>query len=333
MDKYKLGIIGAGYWATNIIKTLEEMNLKCVHVHDLSYHKLLQIKKKFKNVHIYKDENKFFSKIKNVIIVTPPSTHYELTKKCFNKKLNVFLEKPATLNSLHLKKLHSISKNINKIFMVGYIYNFNVYIDYIKKILIRKKLGKIKHISFQRLNLGPVRNDNSCFWDLSSHDLSTLIYITKAKPRVDLVNGYSFLKKKIFDVGTIFLTCGDVKVEIKSSWLNPEKIRKIIIVGEKKMLLFNEMNLKNPITIYDQYASYPKIDKFKKSFFTPTANIYYGKTFNPKITFKAPLRSELSYFLKIISAKSEDISKNIKNSSSHALQVHALLEQVDKKLS
>jgi hypothetical protein len=99
------------------------------------------------------------------------------------------------------------------------------------------------------------------------------------------------------------------------------------------MLLFNEMNLKNPITIYDQYASYPKIDKFKKSFFTPTANIYYGKTFNPKITFKAPLRSELSYFLKIISAKSEDISKNIKNSSSHALQVHALLEQVDKKLS
>ncbi len=333
MTKYKLGIIGAGYWATNIIKTLEEMNVKSVHVYDINYDKLLKIKKKFKHILIYDDINIFFSKIQNVIIVTPPSTHYQLTKNCFSKNLNVFLEKPATLNSVDLRKLHRISKKINKIFMIGYIYNFNVYINYIKKILIKKKLGKIKYISFQRLNLGPVRNDNSCFWDLSSHDLSTLIYLTNEKPKVDLVNRFSFLKKNISDMGTIFLTYRDVKVEIKSSWLNPEKIRKIIIVGEKKMLLFNEVDLKNPITIYDQYASYPKIDKFSKSFFSPTANIYYGKTYNPKIKFKAPLRSELLYFLKIISTKSDDISKNIKSNSLHALQVHALLEQVDKKLS
>jgi predicted dehydrogenase len=333
LTKYKLGIIGAGYWATNIINTLEEMNVKSVHVYDISYDKLLKIKKNFKHIIIYNDINNFFSKIQNVIIVTPPSTHYQLTKKCFSKNLNVFLEKPATLNSVHLRKLHRISKKINKIFMVGYIYNFNVYINYIKKILIKKKLGKIKYISFQRLNLGPVRNDNSCFWDLSSHDLSTLIYLTNEKPKVDLVNGYSFLKKNIYDIGTIFLTYRDVKVEIKSSWLNPEKIRKIIIVGEKKMLLFNEMNLQNPITIYDQYASYPKVHKFNKSFFTPTANIYYGKTYNPKIKFKAPLRSELLYFLKITSSKSDGISKNIKNNSLHALQIHSLLEEVDKKLS
>ena len=212
--------------------------------------------------------------------------------------------------------------------MVGYIYNFNVYIEYIKKVLIKKKLGKIKHISFQRLNLGPVRNDNSCFWDLSSHDLSCLIYLTNKKLKIDSAKGYSFLKKNIFDVGTIFLTYDKTKVEIKSSWLNPEKIRKIIIIGEKKMLLFNEMNTNCPIMIYDQYASYPKIDKFKKSFFTPTANIYYGKTYTPKIKFKSPLRSELSYFLKIISKK----TKKIKSSSLHALKVHNLLEQIDKKL-
>ena len=328
MNKNALGIIGAGYWATNIIKTLEEMNVKNVYVYDNDKTKLAQIKKKFKTVNIETNENIFFFNIKNVIIVTPPSTHYKIAKKCLNKNLNVFLEKPATLKSFHLKELHKLSETNNKILMIGYIYNFNTYVNYIKKIITNKALGKIKYLSFQRLNLGPVRNDNSCFWDLSSHDLSSLIYLTNAKPRVTKVNAFCFLKKNIFDMGTIFLDFQGIKVEIKSSWLNPEKVRKIVVIGSKKMLLFDEMNSINPITIYNQYASYPKISKFDKSFFTPKANIYYGKTFSPKIKFTSPLKSELSYFIKLISGK----IKNTKSNSAHALKVHNLLEQVDKNL-
>lgn len=328
MTKDKLGIIGAGYWATNIIKTLEDMNIKNIYVYDRDQSKLKLIKEKFNHAKIIFKEDDFYQKVNNAIIVTPPKTHYRIAKKCINKNLNVFLEKPATLKKKHLKELGDLTKIKNKKLIIGYIYNFNVYIEYIRKVLLKKTLGDIKYISIERSNLGPIRNDNSCFWDLGSHDLSTLIYLTGKIPKIKKAIGYSFLKKKIFDVGNVFLSIGSTQVEIKSSWLNPEKIRKTTIVGSKKMLLFDEMNLKQPIKVYNQYAKYPDIKNFKKSFFSATANIYYGRVFSPKIKFISPLRKEMSYFLKIINSK----LKFFKNDVDHGLKVHSLLETIDKKL-
>ena len=95
MTKDKLGIIGAGYWATNIIKTLEDMNIKNIYVYDRDQSKLKLIKEKFNHAKIIFKEDDFYQKVNNAIIVTPPKTHYRIAKKCINKNLNVFLEKPA----------------------------------------------------------------------------------------------------------------------------------------------------------------------------------------------------------------------------------------------
>ena len=328
MTKYKLGIIGAGYWATNIIKTLEDMNIKNIYVYDKDQSKLKLIKEKFEHAKIFFKEDEFYEKVNNVVIVTPPKTHFKIAKKCINKNLNIFLEKPATLKKKHLKKLGELIKIKNRKLIIGYIYNFNVYIEYIKKVLLKKTLGDIKYISIERSNLGPIRNDNSCFWDLGSHDLSTLIYLTGKVPKIKKAIGYSFLKKKIFDIGNIFLSIGSIQVEIKSNWLNPEKIRKFIIVGSKKMLLFDEMNTKQPIKVYHQYAQYPDIKNFKKSFFSAKANIYYGRVFSPKIKFTSPLKREMSYFLNVINSK----LNFFKNDVDHGLKVLGLLETIDKKL-
>ena len=115
--------------------------------------------------------------------------------------------------------------------MSGYIYIYNTYIQYIKKIINTKKLGNIKYIYFERSNLGPIRNDTSCLWDLASHDLSTAMYLLQNKPKISYVKAYNFLKKNLFDISSIGLDFKKTKVEIRSTWLNPEKIRKIIIIG------------------------------------------------------------------------------------------------------
>lgn len=238
----------------------------------------------------------------------------------------MFIEKPVTIKLKHLEKLIKISKENKCLLFSGYIYNFNNYIEYIEKILKQKKLGKIKYIYFERSNLGPIRNDVSCIWDLASHDISTSLLLLKKNPRVTFVKRYNFLKKKISDISLLGLNFGSIKVEIKSSWLNPEKIRKIIIVGQKKMLQFDEIDLNNKIKIYDKYASYPNIKKFNKNFFTAKANIYLGKTFKPKIKFVSPMKKELFYFLNSIKKK-----KIIDPTTIHALKVMKVLKIIDKK--
>ena len=328
MKNNQIGIIGLGYWGTNIINTLEKNGYKNIYCFDQDKKNALTLKKRFKHIKICKTFDELLNlNLLGVLIVTNTKNHFAIAKKCIQKNHNIFIEKPATDSHVKLKSLVRLAKKQNKILMCGYIYNYNVYIEYIKKVLSKKSLGKINYISFERSNLGPIRNDISCIFDLASHDLSTCISIFGEKLKVVNAFGFDLLKKKTFDISTIVLSHNKTKIEIKSSWLNPEKIRKLIVVGSKKMLLFDEMDKINPIKIYNKYAEYPKINTFKKNFFTEKANIYYGKNFFPKIKFTSPLTLEMLEFIKSIKSK-----KTPKSDGKFALKVMELIERVNRKL-
>ena len=187
--------------------------------------------------------------------------------------------------------------------MFGYVYCYNDYIQYIKNIINKKVLGKILHINFQRQNLGPIRNDVQVAEDLSSHDLSIILDIFKKLPTVIYHNKYSILKKKISDISNLHMKLDGAFIDINNTWLSPTKIRRITIIGSKKMLLFDEMDLLNPIKIYNKYAVYPKIEDFKKSFFQKKALIYEGKVYLPKIKCISPLKKEMKHFFDSINKK------------------------------
>jgi predicted dehydrogenase len=324
----QIGIVGLGYWGTNIINTLEKMGYKNILCYDLNEKNAQILKKRFRNIKICENLDELIrEELLGIIIVTNTKNHFSIAKKCIAKNHNIFIEKPATDSYPKLKQLVELAKKNNKIMMCGYIYGYNVYIEYIKKILKKKILGNINYISFERSNLGPIRNDISCVFDLASHDLSTCTDIFGKNLRVINAFGFDLLKKKIHDMSTIVLSHKKIKIEIKSSWLNPEKIRKLIIIGSKKMLLFDEMDKGKPIKIYNKYAEYPKLDSFKKDFFTEKANIYYGKTFFPKIKFTSPLTLEMREFIKSIKKH-----KTPKTDGLYALNVMRLIEKVNKKL-
>lgn len=321
----KLGLVGCGYWGTNIIKTLEECNIKNVYVTDKDIKNLNEMKKKFKFVKTIKNFDNFITNnFDCVFLITPTKTHYNLAKEILNSGINLFLEKPGTIKSQQQQNLEKLRKKKNKIVNIGYIYNYNIYINYIKKILSRNTLGKIKYMYFERCNLGPIRNDVSCIWDLASHDISTSYYLLNTKPKIKKVITHNYLKKRIFDMSLLHLNYAGVDVEIKSSWLNPEKTRKIIIVGEKKMLLFNELDPKNKIKILDKYAYYPSVKKFGKTFFTSKAHIYTGKTSSPKINFVSPLKSEILNFLDCI-LKNKETQTNLR----YAMQISKIIEKIN----
>ena len=299
MIKKEIAIIGAGYWGSLIINTLTNLNYKNIIVHDINKKNLRIIKKKFNNICIeHRFKNILLDKnIKYVIVVTPPSKSYNIVRNLILSKKNIFLEKPGFQN---LNEINEIQKLLvkNKIkMMFGYIYCYNNQIDAIKKILKNNELGKILYISFNRKNLGPIRNDVDVDYDLTSHDLSIILKLFGKLPKIISKKKYCILNKNIADISNLHLKLNNIYIDINNSWLNPTKERLIKIIGTKKMLLYNEIDLISPIKIYNQYAKYPKMDFFDKKFINSKALIYRGNNKSIKIKPKNPLSDELKCFL------------------------------------
>ena len=187
--------------------------------------------------------------------------------------------------------------------MFGYVYCYHDYINHIKKILDNKKLGKILYIRFQRQNLGPIRSDVNSSYDLSSHDLSIIFYMFNKLPKIINHVHYPILKKNISDISNLHMKLNDIYIDINTSWLNPNKIRTITIVGEKKMLFFDELNLNEPLRIFNKYAKYPDMTKFDKKFINSKAQIYQGNSKVIKIKNQKPLQNEIVHFFKSIRKK------------------------------
>ena len=296
--KQKIVVIGAGYWGSIIINTLINLNFKKIIIFEKNSKNKKIIKSKF---NIIKFENNLSNilddrKIKNIFIATPPSENFKLIKKIIYSNKNIFLEKPGFQNLRDLIKIEKYLKKTKSQITFGYIYYYNDYIDKIKDILNKKILGEIQYINFSRKNLGPIRNDVDVDYDLTSHDLSIIKKLFKKLPKIKSIKKYSLLKKNIDDISNLHLELGKIKIDISNSWLNPTKERLIRIIGKKKMLSFDEMNHKEPLKIYDQYAKYPDLNYFDKKFFKSKALIYKGKSKSIKIKSDPPLINEIKSF-------------------------------------
>jgi len=315
MKKINIAIIGLGYWGTIVTNALASMGIfKNIYINDTDLKKVSIIKKKFGSKVIKTDLNQIRNNdnIKHVFLATPPKQNFTILKSLIKSKKNVLIEKPGMTN---LKLFNSIKKElkINKVKVsFGYIYIYNDYIRYLKKIIKSNKLGKIRYINLQRQNFGPIRNQVSATFDLATHDISILYYILNKRISLKSSVNHNILGKNNYDISFLNLKAGETKIDINVSWLNPEKIRKIIIIGSKKMLLFDEMNINEPIKIYNNYVSFPKIDKFSKNYFNQSKYIFKGRSRSIKIKDTKPLNNEILEFLKSKkNITNIDFSKNI----------------------
>jgi len=302
--KLQMALIGCGYWGNIIANNLLNLGYKNFYIYDSNLKNSHNLKKKFQHVIISKNYNDILKNdsINNIFYATPPSKNFLLIKKALYYKKNIFLEKPGFNKISDFNKIKKLQSD-NKTLMFGYVYCFNNYIEYIKSTILKKKLGKLLYINFQRQNLGPIRNDVHVAEDLSSHDLSIILNIFEKLPKVISHNKYSILKKGISDISNLHMKLGNVYIDINNTWLYPTKVRRITIIGSKKMLLFDEMDLMNTIKIYNKYAEYPKVHEFDKKFFKSKALIYEGKNFSPKIKSTSPLKAEIKHFLNCVNKK------------------------------
>ncbi len=307
--KKKLNIaqFGVGYWGPNLVRNLiANDRCKLTKVCEISKDRREFIKNLYPSLYTTKNIDEILndSNIDAVIIATPVSTHYDLTVKALNANKHVLVEKPMAQSIDEIKEIEKISNNKNLIAMVGHTFLYNSAVRYIKKIIDQGKIGDIRYIYSQRLNLGRIRSDVDVLWNLAPHDISIIQYLlNEAVPLKITKNGRDFIQKGIDDVAFMNIEyLNKVMVNIHVSWLDPHKTRKMIIVGSKKMIIYDDI-ADNKIIIYDKGIDCVSNLGENMDFDNPNIQSFdyrSGVKEIPKINWVEPLKTEIDHFFDCI---------------------------------
>ncbi len=253
--KVNIGLIGYGYWGHNILRNLIEQPLSGrISVCDSNPERL----ENAKTIYYAPQTTEHAKDVLNditldaVVIATPTSTHYDLAKQALLNGKHVLVEKPLCTSSSQVEELIMIAKEKNLVLMVDHIFLYNSVVRQLKKYITSDFLGRVNYIDATRINLGIYQNDTNVLWDLACHDISIINYLVDEKPhsvraigRINQVHGAE-------DVAYLFLYYpSGMLVQINSSWASPVKMRKMIIGGEKRMIIYDDIEPANKLVIYD----------------------------------------------------------------------------------
>jgi len=290
--KRNIAIIGCGHWGKNLIRNFYQ--LKSLHtICDIEEDRLNYFKDKYKDIKITNDYKNILKdpKIKALVIATPAATHHSICKEAILANKDVFVEKPIALHYEEGEELISLAEKNDKVLMVGHILEYHPAILKLKELINNGELGKINYIYSNRLNLGKFRTEENILWSFAPHDISAIINLLQEMPEEVSAQGGNYLNPNIADVTiTTMRFPSGVKSHIFVSWLHPYKEQKLVVVGTKKMALFDDVNPSEKLYIYNH-----KIDWIER-FPIPTL-----KDAKPvKIKNEEPLKLECEHFIECI---------------------------------
>ena len=249
-----VGVIGFGYWGTNLVRNLQNTkNCNVTHIAESEVSRHKQIHELYPDITISTfDEIIKNSDVDAVVIATHISSHYSLAKKALENDKHVLIEKPMADSEKNALELIRLSKQQNKILMVDHTYLYTGVVQEIKKLTKDGSLDEILYIDSIRANLGKFQSDFNVLWDLAPHDISIVNYLINEKPISVQAIGKSYTKNELESIAYLVLHYKSNKIiHLTCSWVSPIKIRTMIIAGSKKMLVFDDLEQKK-IRIYDK---------------------------------------------------------------------------------
>ena len=299
--------IGVGYWGPNLLRNLIS-NYDCTvkAVVDLSKERQEFVKKTYPEIYATDELDSVINDpdIDAVVIATPVASHYDLTIQALNMGKHVLVEKPMAMKTDQVREISQLAREKELVAMVGHTFLFNSAVRYVKSIIESGELGDIRYIYSQRLNLGRIRDDVDALWNLAPHDISIIQYwLNEPEPiKIDKI-GMDYVQKGIDDVAFLNITYPkNIMAHIHVSWLDPHKIRKMTVVGSKKMVVYDDIAEKK-VTIYDKGIDRMAVLGEQMDFDNPVKisfNHRSGEVFIPVIDWVEPLKIEIDHFLKCI---------------------------------
>ena len=320
------GVIGYGYWGPNIVRNLTTIEgSKVLTIADLDPSAQERARKAYPGIKITSDAMDVIlsTDIDAVAIVSPVWTHFELAKAALENGKHVFVEKPLTSNSAQGEELIDLAQKKNLLIMVDHTFLFTGAVRKISELLDQEALGKLYYYDSTRVNLGLFQHDINVLWDLAPHDLAIIDYLVKATPEAVVATGQKHLNGHE-DIAFMTLYFPDkVIANINVNWLSPVKVRTTLIGGEKKMLVWNDLEADEKLRVYDRGVNITS----QEGVYDLLVHYRSGDMWAPKVEQGEALRRELTYFVDCVSSGQEPF-----NDGRSGLRVVKMLEAASESL-
>jgi predicted dehydrogenase len=323
----KIGVIGYGYWGPNIVRNfVGHEDCKIVTICDKNPSALARVLAAHPGVRVTTEPDDILlsAEIDAVAIVTPVSYHYELAKRALENGKHVFVEKPFTATSAQAEDLIELAERRNLLIMVDHTFLFTGVVRKIKQLIDDGTLGRLYYYDSTRVNLGLFQHDVNVLWDLAPHDLSIMDYLIGLEPELVVATGGAHVSNlENIAYLTVYFP-NNVLAHINVNWLSPVKMRTTLVGGQKKMLVWNDLDLAEKLRIYDKGAD----AKNESGVHAALVSYRTGDMCAPRIEEREALKVETRYFLDCIQNGEKPI-----NDGQAGLRVVRILEAAEQSLN
>ena len=299
-----VAVVGAGAWGKNHIRVFSEIpGVRLKYVCDNAPSKLGSLQKAYPQIQMVEDLEPILRdpEVEGIIVASSAASHGPIGKEILKADKDLLVEKPMALDVQHAEEMMELAEKKKRILMVGHLLIYHPVVDRLKEMVKSGELGTIHYVYTQRVNLGVIRQDENALWSFAPHDLSIILYLLDEEPSAVSASGESYIQRGIEDVVFLNLQFADGKMaNIQLSWLDPHKLRKITIVGSKKMVVFDDMEASEKLKIYDKGVESPSYNTYGEYL-----SLRFGDITIPRIKLVEPLRAEAEHFIHCIKSRQE----------------------------
>lgn len=296
-----IGVIGYGYWGPKLVRNFQESgNSRVLMVADRDQRRLNQVATNYPTVELTNDHRVLLqtAEVDAVVVATPVRTHFPLALEALRHNKHVLVEKPLAYTREETDILIEEADRRGLMLMVGHTFEYNPAVEMLKRLAQSGELGRVYYINSARTNLGIFQKDVNVLWDLAPHDLSILMYVLEQDPISVSACGESYVQPGIHDVARMTLNFPEqIQAHVHVSWLDPCKIRRTTVVGSKKMVVYDDIEMQEKIKIYDTGVDRPahtdNYGEFHLSY-------RYGDIAIPRVAIDEPLKVECMHFVESI---------------------------------
>lgn len=299
-SRLRFGVIGYGYWGPQLARNLARLPTGCVtHIADRSPERRWEAHREHPSAHVTDSlDDALASDVDALAIATPIRTHYALARAALEHGKHVLVEKPLADSVAHAEDLAAMARERGLVLMVGHTYMYSSAVEELRRLVQSGTLGRVYYVDSVRANLGIFQNDINVVWDLAPHDISILGYIFGTAPLRISAHGGSFVQRRVSDVAQLTLHYPDGMLAlIHVSWLSPSKIRRFTIVGDRQMVVYDDVETTDKIRVYNHGIEVPD---HTSTFGEFQLSYRYGDIVSPYLHWSEPLGTECEHFAEAI---------------------------------
>ncbi len=298
MSRVRIAVVGAGNWGRNHVRTLVSMpDVELASICDTDSERRAGLSRQYQSVLVTDSLDQALDGVDGVVLATPVISHARLARETLRRGLPTLIEKPMALSVDEAEDLCRLVGETGVPVVAGHLLVFHPAVEYLRQMIAAGELGSVYYLYSQRTNLGQVRPDENALWSFGPHDVSVALRLLGERPVRVAAHGKSYIQPGIEDVVFLLLEMNSgTMVHVQMSWLDPHKARRLTVVGSRKMVVFDDMQAREKVKVYDKGVDRPP----DYGSYGESLAVREGDIVIPRIPNIEPLRAELNHFAAVV---------------------------------